>query len=283
MASHTPDIAGHPGRIQPHGFLIGVTPDWTVAHASANIGDYLAGCGASPVGQLLSDVLGDEAVHSLRNQLSLLRDANGSARLFALHVSGAQRPIDVQMHKVGGGTIMEAQPAPSREGGDPIGLVRSLAARLDGHRRLEALLDEGTRQLRALTGFAAVSLFRWVESASTLAAHCARGDRPPAAVPAGRSLRLVVDADAQSVPIDPEGCAWTLDRALLQAPGVEDRAAMGSDKSMLRLPIVGGTLNWGVAVCLDQSPHHLGLERLAAAELFCDLLGLRIALLEARN
>ncbi len=152
LASRTPDIAGTPGRIQPHGFLIGVTPDWTVAHASANIGDYLAECSASPVGQLLADVLGDEAVHSLRNQLSLLRDASGCARVFALHVSGDNRPIDVQMHMVRSNIIVEAQPSPSREGGDPIGLVRSLATRLDRHDRLEALLDEGARRIaRAAT------------------------------------------------------------------------------------------------------------------------------------
>lgn len=283
MASHTPDIAGTPALIQPHGFLIGVTPDWTVAYASANIGDFLASCGASPVGQLLADVLGDEAVHSLRNQLSLLRDPMGSARVFALHVSGANRPIDIQMHTVGDDTILEAQPATRRDSGDPIGLVRALATHLDGHDRLDALLDEGARQLRALTGFADVSLFRWTDGGAEIAAHCARGDLAPAPLPVSGALRLIVDAAAPGVAIEPDIKAGSLDGCLLHAAGPDDRAAMDSSPSFVRLPLIGGALNWGVAVCLNPSPRHLGLERLAATELFCDLLALHIALLETRD
>ena len=283
MASRTPDIAGIPALIQPHGFLIGLTPDWKVSHASANISDFLADAGDSPLGRPLADVLGDEAVHSLRNQLSLLRDAHGSARVFALEASGTDRPINVQMHMIGGATILEAQPATRREGGDPIGLVRALAARLDGQDRLDALLDEGARQLRALTGFANVSLFRWTDGGAEIAAHCARGDLAPAPLPVSGALRLIVDADAPGVAIDPGGKAWPLDRCLLRGPGPEDRAAIGASASLVRLPLDGGGTSWGVAVCLNNSPRHLGLERLAAAELFSDLLALRIALLESRN
>lgn len=283
MAGPAPDLAGQPARIQPHGFLIELTPDWRIARASANIGDHLAHPGASPIGQPLADVLGDEAVHTLRNRLSLLRAPNGSARVFALNASGTNRPIDVEMHMAGSDIIVEAQPEAGHDGSDPIGLVRALAARLDGQDRIGGLLDEGARQLRALTGLANISLFRWTGGAAELAAHCARGDLVAAPVPASGTLRLIVDADAPGVAIEPGSEAGSLDRCLLRGAGPEDRAAMGTSASLVRLPLEGGGTNWGVAVCLNHSPRHLGLERLAAAELFGDLLALRIALLEARG
>lgn len=282
MASRTPDLGGHPALIQPHGFLIGVTPDWRIARASANIGDYLANPDASPLGQPLADVLGDEAVHTLRNRLSLLRDPDGSARVFALHASGTIRPIDVHMHMVGSDYIIEAQPATGQGGGDQIGLVRALAKRLDGLNRLNDLLGEGARQLRALTGFENVSLFRWTDRTAELAAHCTRGDLAAAPVPMSGALRLIVDADAPGVAIKLGSKDGALDGCLLRGLGSEDRAAMGSSASLVRLPLDGGGTKWGVAVCLNTSPRHLGLERLAAAELFSDLLALRIALLESR-
>ena len=282
MASRTPNPSGHPALIQPHGFLIGVTTDWQVARASANITDYLVDTGATPLGRPLAAVLGDEAVHTLRNRLSLLRDPDGSARVFALHASGTNRPIDVQMHMVGSNFIIEAQPATGQEGGDQIGLVRSLAAQLDGHDRLDALLDEGARQLRALTGFENVSLFCWTDRIAELAAHCTRGALAAAPVPMSGALRLIVDADAPGVAIKLGSKDGALDGCLLQGPGSEDRAAMGSSASLVRLPLDGGGTKWGAAVCLNTSPRHLGLERLAAAELFSDLLALRIALLESR-
>ena len=283
MASRTPDPSGHPALIQPHGFLLGVTPDWRVSRVSANIGDFLAIKGPSPLGQLLADVLGDEAVHTLRNCLSLLRDADGSARVFALHASGTIRPIDVHMHMVGSDIMIEAQPATGHEGGDQIGLVRALAARLDGLDRIDNLLGEGARQLRALSGFANISLYRWTDAGAKLAAHSARGDLAPAPAPTRGALRQIVDAGAPGVAIEQDGHSRPLDRGLLLATGPDDRAAMGNSPSLVRLPLDGGGTNWGVAVCLNASPRHLGLERLAAAELFSDLLALRIALLEARG
>ena len=283
MASRTPDPSGHPALIQPHGFLIGVTPDWRVAYASATIGDFLVNAGASPIGQPLADVLGDAAVHTLRNRLSLLRDADGSARVFALHASGTNRPIDVHMHMVGGDIMIEAQPATGQEGGDQIGLVRALASRLDGQQQLDGMLQEGARQLRALTGFDSVSLYRWnVAGTADLAAHCARGNLDPGPLPGTGRLRLIIDASASGIAIDPEPNASLLDRCLLQMPGAADRDAMGTAASLVRLPLKAIGAEWGVAVCLNALPRQFGLERFAAAELFSDLLALRIALLESR-
>ena len=278
-----PDVAGPLARIQPHGFLIGLTPDWRIMRASANIGDHLTNAKASPIGRPLADILGSAAVHTLRNRMALLRNPKGSARQFALHTTGTTRPIDVVMHVVGDETIVEAQASTGQESGDPIGLVRELACRLDGQDKLDSMLQEGARQLRALTGFDSVSLYRWnVAGTADLAAHCARGDLDPGPLPETGRLRLIVDASASGIAVDPEPNASVLDRCLLQMPGAADCDAMGTAASLVRLPLKAIGAEWGVAVCLNALPRQFGLERFAAAELFSDLLALRIALLEQR-
>ena len=278
------DPAGQPARIQPHGFLIGLSPEWRIVRASANIGEFLGHAGPSPIGQDIVQLLGDAAVHTLRNRLSLLRDPLGSARAFALHVQGAARPIDVAMHMVGSDVIVEGQNSTGQESGDPIGLVRALAARLDGKQDQQAMLAEGARQLRALTGFDRVTLFRWnSDGVAEIAAHCARGDLAAAPTSLTGELRLIVDAGADGIAIEPATKTVAFGRSLLKNATAEEREAMGAAASIVRFPLNASGTDWGVAVCLNQTPRRLGLERFASAELLSDLLALRIALLEANH
>ena len=271
-------------RIQPHGFLIGLSTEWRIVCASINIGKFLGRDGHRQVGQEIAKLLGDSAVHTLRNRLSLLRDPHGSARAFALKVSGATRPIDVAMHIVGSDVFIEGQPATGQESGDPIGLVRALASRLDGNLNRDAMLVEGARQLRALTGFDRVTLFRWKPNgAAELAAHCARGELAAAPTPLTGDLRLIVDAAADGVAVAPTANSAQFDRCMLGAATPADRDAMGTASSLVRIPLVASGIEWGVAICLNQTPRQLGLERFASAELFSDLLALRLANLEARD
>ena len=279
-----PDPSGQPARIQPHGFLISLSPEWRIVRASANLGDFLGHAGPSPFGQDIVQLLGDAAVHTLRNRLSLLRDPQGSARAFALQVQGAARPIDVAMHMVGSDVIIEGQNSTGQESGDPIGLVRALAARLDGNLNRDAMLVEGARQLRALTGFDRVTLFRWKPNgAAELAAHCARGELAAAPTPLTGDLRLIVDAAADGVAVAPTANSAQFDRCMLGTATPADRDAMGTASSLVRIPLVASGIEWGVAICLNQTPRQLGLERFASAELFSDLLALRLANLEARD
>lgn len=273
-----------PARIQPHGFRIGLSPDWRIVSASANIGEFLSNFWPVPFGQDIALLLGDAAVHTLRNRLSLLRDPHGSARTFALQVNRATRPIDVAMHMVGSDVIIEGQYAIRQESGDPIGLVRALASRLDGKQTREALLAEGARQLRALTGFDGVTIFRWVNGGvAELAAHCARGDVAAAPTPVASTLRLIVDARLGGIAIDPNPTSVPSGRSLLGTATAADRDAMGNAVSLVRIPLIAGGVTWGVTVCLNHTARQVGLERLASAELFGDLLALRIALFEAKS
>ena len=143
-------------EVQPCGFAVVLGEDWRVASVSANIADHFADCGRFMIGQPLSEFFGAAAVHSLRNQLALMRDASGTARLFSLFFASVPKPFDVAMHLVGGKIVLEVLPSPHLEAGDPAGTVRQLAAMLDGCTTAGEVLERGARLLRALTGFDSV-------------------------------------------------------------------------------------------------------------------------------
>jgi light-regulated signal transduction histidine kinase (bacteriophytochrome) len=260
-----------------------VAPDWRIVRASANVADFLPGHAGEIVDGPLSDLFGNEAVHTLRNRLSLLRDAEGIVRFFALQVPGTPAALDIMMHMAGSETILEAQPRTGQDSGDPIGLVRELARRLDTQSGRSDFFQEAARLLRALTGFEGATLFRYDEAGITeLVAHCARGDVAPSDPPSvERSrLRFISEAGARPVAIAPAPEAELLSASLLRAPSDIEKAEMGSAASMLLLPLRAGSVRLGVAVCVDRSPRNLNLERIAAVELFGDLVALRLAILD---
>src|SRR6478735_1265229 len=93
-ASPAPSLVGL-AEIQPRGFLLALAPDWRILRASANVANFMPGIGETIADRPLTDLFGNEAVHALRNRLSLLRDANGVARLFGLQLSGESPALDI--------------------------------------------------------------------------------------------------------------------------------------------------------------------------------------------
>ena len=270
-------------RIQDSGFLVVLGQDWRVRHVSANIAEHFADCGARMVGQPLADHFGAAAVHSLRNQLALMRDPHGTARLFSLIFAGVPKAFDVAMHFHEGAIILEALPAAHVEAGDPVGTVRQLAASLDGCETVADLVERGSHLLRALVGFDSVTMFRF------------DGDGPPERIAANaRGLaatatecpepitRVITDGGREGTPLDPEAPASLLERALLRSLAADESmpAEPSEAEASLCVPLSCAGEPWGVAVCLNRSPRRTTLDRIAAAELFGDLLAMRARLRE---
>lgn len=267
-------------EVQPCGFAVVLGEDWRVASVSANIADHFADCGRFMIGQPLAEHFGAAAVHSLRNQLALMRDASGTARLFSLFFASVPKPFDVAMHMAGGRIVLEVFPSAHLEAGDPAGTVRQLAAQLDGCASAGEVLERGARLMRALTGFDGVTIFQRGQRH----AHDARGDLAPAehCPPAG--LRLVADADSVPAAMEPECDAALLGRALLRCPDEEERDAIRRDgaNALLAVPLRSAGKDWGMAVSRNRSARRPALDRIAAAELFADMLAMRAELCELR-
>lgn len=277
--------SGARAEIQPCGFLVVLGQDWRITHVSDNIGDHFADCGARMVGQSLAEYFGAAAVHSLRNQLALMRDPLGSARLFSLFFAGVPKPFDVALHFHAGQIILEALPAARVEAGDPTGTVRQLAQRLDGCETVTDLLQHGAHCLRALTGYDSVTLFQFdATGRGDRIAEDARGEPIPALACPPADFRVMADAACVHALLDPSAPASLVERALLR-PWVDERAGAtvpSEAAACLTLPLVSAGIPWGVALCVNRAPRQPTMERIAAAELFADILAMRAELCDLR-
>jgi len=183
-------------EIQPCGFLVVLGQDWRVHHVSANIADHFADCGPRMIGQSLSEFFGGSAVHSLRNQLALMRDPEGTARLFSLYFASVPKPFDVSMHFKDGMIILEALPSAHVEAGDPAGMARQLAASLDACETVTDLVQRAAHLLRAVSGFDSVTIFRLdAEGNGERIAEEARGSPIPTLHSPPPEFRIIADAE----------------------------------------------------------------------------------------
>lgn len=280
---------GKPGgsiaEIQPCGFMVVLGQDWRVAHVSANIADHFADCAPFMVGQPLAEFFGAAAVHSLRNQLALMRAPEGTARLFSLFFAAVPKSFDVSLHFHEGQIILEALPAPRVEAGDPAGTVRQMADQLDGCESVTDLLQRGSHCLRALTGFDSVTLFRFDrDGVASRIAEEARGTAATAVRCPLPETRILADAGRRAVALEPGAPRALIARALLRSWTDDETKAVDPQQAAasLSVPLVSAGIPWGVAVCLNRSPRQLTLDRIAAAELFGDLLAMRAELCHLR-
>lgn len=301
MNDRAPVAAGQE-PIQPCGFLLGLSDEWIVQHASANAASFLEVDATALIGEQATDHIGVEAIHDLRNRLALLRNADAVERIFRCPLHGDARLFDLSIHRSGDTVVLEGQPSVGKSYGDVTATVSGMVSRLDGARDLRALLDAGARQIRALTGFDRVSIVRLAEDESAVvAAECTRATlasaigkpfaaEPDAPVRYGRCRLHVID-DVQAAPV-----AVHCDRALAGAPldltlamlrsGSDGRIAAlrGNDvgATMTLSLIVDGRL-WGLIDCQHHFARSPGFERRSMADLFAQMFAMRIEILELKT
>ena len=293
------------GAIQPIGFLVALSSDWMISRVSANIEQF--------VGKPIDDLLGHhvntlfcpDAVHALRNRLALLRGSDAIERLFRCALLGDQRVFDIALHMSEGRVIVEAEPSTEQHYGDATGTVRAMIGRLDTARDMPAFFNEGARQVRALTGFDRVMIYRFAPDGSgEVVAESARSGigsflglhYPPTDIPRQardlykRSLlRVITDIEAVPVRIvptlDEHGQPLDLSLSVLRSVSpihIEYLRNMGVRASMSISIIVEGDL-WGLVACHHYSPRCPSFERRSVAELFAQMLSMRIEVRERKE
>ena len=286
------------GAIQPIGCLIALTADWLVARVSANISEFFAVEPASLIGRPITVLFIGEAIHTLRNRLALLRGQNAVERVFRLPLDGRGDLFDVALHMSGGQVVIECEPSTEHDYGDATGTVRGMISRLDQARDMTAFFAEGTRQVRALTGFDRVMLYRFAHDLSgEVVAESAKSGigsffglhYPATDIPAQarelykRSLvRMITDIEATPVPIvpplDEHKRPFDLSLSVLRSVSpihIEYLRNMGVRASMSISLVVEGEL-WGLIACHHYSPRCPGFERRSVAEMFAQMFAMRI-------
>ncbi|WP_246725553.1 HWE histidine kinase domain-containing protein, partial [Beijerinckia sp. L45] len=285
------------GAIQPIGFLLALTLDWIVARTSMNVADFLGATNDGLIGRPLADIFLPEAVHDLRNQLATLRGPNAVNKVFDTKLVDRAGRFDVAIHRSGGQIVVEAQPAASKHG-DASGMVQAMIARLDVVGESSAFFNEGARQVRALTGFDRVMVYRFSESGSgeVVAESCKSGigsfkglHYPASDIPVQARalykrnlLRVIADVDAKPVAVEPirdeKGKPLDLSQSMLRSVSpihIEYLKNMGVRASMSISIVVDGEL-WGLFACHHYAAKSPSFEVRSVCELFSQMYSMRL-------
>ncbi|SER05692.1 HWE histidine kinase domain-containing protein [Sphingobium sp. YR768] len=289
------------GTVQPFGFLIALTADWLVSRVSANSAQFIGLSPQEMLGKPVSGVLSAEAIHSLRNRITLLRGPDSVERLFSIPLIDGGQPFDVAVHFSGQLVVIEAEPAAHDEM-EASSTVRSMVARLAQADSMTAFLRDGARQVRALTGFDRVMVYRFADGGdgevvaealkpgidSFFGLHYPASDIPAQA----RALylrnifRVIADIGADAVPVvpqlDPTGAALDMSLCITRAVSpihIEYLRNMGVGASLSISIIVEGKL-WGLFACHHYAPRLPTFAQRSAAELFGQIFSM---MLESRE
>jgi light-regulated signal transduction histidine kinase (bacteriophytochrome)/CheY-like chemotaxis protein len=285
------------GAIQPIGFLLALTLDWIVARTSTNVAEFLDNTDGGLIGRPLNEIFLGETIHSLRNRLATLRGPNDVDKIFDTKLTERGSFFDIAIHKSGGQIIIEAQPSTDRHG-DTTSIVRSMISRLEIMEDPESFYREGARQVRALTGFDRVMVYRFAEDGSgeVVAETCKpgigsfKGLRYPASdIPVQARelykrnlLRVIYDVDSVPVTIEPQrderGQLLDLSYSILRSVSpihIEYLKNMGVRASMSISIIVDGQL-WGLFACHHYSSKSPSFKTRSVCELFSQMYSMRL-------
>lgn len=298
-----------PGSIQPHGVLLAVSePDLVVRHASVNVVDLTGVPVQEALGASLADVLGAPAAAVVRGHLRTFGDLRTRNPL-ALEVaaSGGTVLTDAVLHRVAvaGRTLLVVE-LERADGPRPFSFPNTYQAvrgALEGLNRavtLEELYAAAAREVRALTGFDRVMVYRFDEDHngevvaearrtdlnSFLGLHYPASDIPPQARALYETnwIRLITDATYTPSPIvaapgEPSGEPLDLTHSVLRSVSpvhLEYLGNMGVRASMSISLLRDGRL-WGLIACHHYAgPHTVPYGVRAAAEFLGSALSLRL-------
>ncbi|WP_444664343.1 SpoIIE family protein phosphatase [Cellulomonas sp. CW35] len=298
-----------PGSVQPHGVLLAVTePDLVVEQVSQNVTDLLGRTPDEALGSDLGALLGADAAEQLRQHLRTF----GNLRLRNPLVVVATTPagpveVDAVLHRVAVGdrTLLVVELEAST-GPRPFSFpntyqaVREAVERLNGTHSLADLYDVAAREVRALTGFDRVMIYRFdadyngevVAEAKRADLNSFHGLHYPASdiPPQARALyeknwiRLIADVRYRPAAIVPgldtaTAAPIDLTHSVLRSVSpihLEYLGNMGVAASMSISLLRDGVL-WGLIACHHYSgPHHPPYGVRAAAEFLGSSLSLRL-------
>ena len=138
-------------RVQSGAYLLELSPDWIVLRASENIHQLSAESHVTLIDEPLGRFVHAQALHDLRNLFSRLSGTPGIARAYAVRLTDDNALVDIAFQLSNGRVLLEAVPSCGAFG-ECFGSVGGLIDGLSVHSG-QALLDDGARRMRALTGY----------------------------------------------------------------------------------------------------------------------------------
>ena len=273
-----------PQSIQPTGFHLRLSSDWRVSAVSANIGDFLLVVAERALGQPITTLFRDDAIHDVRNRMALLRSDDAIEHLLRVSVANDTRLLDLSIFRDGNGYGIDAEPSDGHAFGDPTAIVEGMLARvaLASASDPVSIANEAARQLRALTGFDRVLI---VGGGNLLGQSIRPGQDARDPVMSATPVAHLTIADRRAEPV----AILTADRAetsksTLRVPSDEEGAVIDSlqARAALIVPLLRDGQSWGHIGCYHGAPRHLGVERRSVACLFARFIALQIEVAELR-
>ena len=227
-----------PGSVQPYGFLLGLQSDFTICIASENTADYLGRDSADIFQRPIAEVFSKAAVEAIKARVDYLSGPDASERIFGVPLQDGGKPFDLAIHFSGVYLIIEAEPSEIEYDTNSGEIVRLMLSRVRKTKGVIELAQESARQLKVLTGFDRVMVYRFHPDGSgeVIAEVAASGLEPffglhyPASdIPAQARtlytrnwLRIIADVGAKPVPL-----ASTVDPQRRAARSFHEHAAVG--------------------------------------------------------
>src|ERR1700753_882475 len=279
-----------PGSVQPFGFLLALLSDFSICMASENAGDFLGTELSMLLGRPIDDVFSVEAIHAIRTRVDDVSGPDAVERIFGLEIQKGERPFDLAIHFSGAYLVVEAEPSVVQPDVNSGELVRLMLGRLRKTRGMTELAQESARQLKVLTGFDRVMVYRFQEDGSGeviaeaaasglesfLGLHYPASDIPrQARILYQRNwLRIIADINAKPARLlstsTHSAALLDLSMSVLRSVSpihIEYLQNMGVGASMSVSILREGKL-WGLFACHHYSAHHLSFEKRTASELF---------------
>jgi len=276
-----------PGEIQPHGFLLGIRPDWKIDYCTENISTFFNLTHAQVLGKDFSAVFGAEAESSITQYIQgdEVKDA------FPLEIELLDKLFQINIHKSGQNYILEGELLfPDREKlADAYKQTIQFVNQMNKTKSLKdlcALVAKGTREI---TGYDRVMIYRFDEQYNGEVFAEDRDERiepflglhyPHTDIPAQarelyirNQLRLIVDINYKPVPIytvdDQPGKNLDLSLSILRSTSpihVEYLKNIGVGAT-LTISLIHHDKLWGLIACHHYSEKNISPQIRLAAKL----------------
>ena len=289
-----------PGSIQPHGFLLTLTENLEVLQASANLPNWTGIDAESALGQPLAAIIGEAAALQVAPRLS--RQLGNRPFYTGTITAGNGLHFDVLAHRWDEVIIVEFEPVDRSHPSDfreLYPLIGDFLLRVNDATCLESLADLACQQVRAVTGYGRVLVYKFdadghghvtaeakEESyASYMGQHFPASDIPAQAreLYALSRIRLIQDAQyspAQLLPaVNPvTGKANDLSFSVLRSVSPVHLQYMRNMNTMASMSVslmVNGKL-WGLISCHNEGALAVSFDRRTACEQLGQILALCI-------
>ena len=155
-----------PGSIEPNGALLVLKePELTVVQASANVGRLLGAEAEALLGTELSRLVEPTSFSRLQSNIASENLDRKRRYLADIRLSSIGRRFDASFHRHDGALIIELEPEAEEDAapGELHSALTDAIAALDGRLSLAELCQRVAAQVRHLTGFDRVMVYRFLE------------------------------------------------------------------------------------------------------------------------